>query len=186
VPVPDLIRSLQERIRHPPSMDMDQLPPIRPGPRVPEKVVVQAERELGFSLHPLLRALYTEVGDGGFGPGCGFLPFAGNEWSLVELAKWKCVDVPDLEPTFPPRVVEVLSWGCHYMSCVDCSRELGPVWFYDHDCNIEGATNADYLYPEADSLENWLWAWLRGVDLWTTGPKMKKMAEQSKLPGGTP
>jgi hypothetical protein len=45
------------------------------------------------------------------------------------------------------------------------------VIFYDHDCNVEGATQADYLYPEADSLEDWLWAWLDGVDLWAVGPK---------------
>lgn len=73
-----------------------------------------------------------------------------------------------------PQVIEVVSWGCHYTSCVDCSRPSCPVIFYDHDCNTEGATQGDYLYPEADSLEGWLSAWLDGVDLWAAGPKAKK------------
>jgi hypothetical protein len=168
-----LIHRLLERIRHEPSVDMDQCPPTRPDSPVTEAAVAQAESELGFPLPPLLRALYTRVADGGYGPGRGFLTFAGDEWSLVERAKSTCSAAEEVsdELWWPPRLVEVVSWGGHYMSCVDCSRPSCPVIFYDHDCNIEGALQADYLYPEADSLEGWLWAWLDGVDLWAAGPK---------------
>jgi hypothetical protein len=86
-----LIRRLQERIRSEPTVDWLKVsPPIRPLPPVTEQAVAQAESELGFFLPPLLRALYTRVADGGYGPGHGFLDFAGDEWSLVERAKWKC------------------------------------------------------------------------------------------------
>jgi hypothetical protein len=67
-----------------------------------------------------------------------------------------------------------VSWGCHYASCVDCSAPPFAVWFYDHDANLGKATRADYLLPEAESLEGWLSAWLDGVDLWTIGPKAKR------------
>lgn len=177
-----LIRRLQERIRSEPTVDwVKASPPICPRPPVTEQVVAQAEAELGFPLPPLLRALYTRVADGGYGPGHGFLNFAEDEWSLVERAKWTCAPSADVGDGswWPPRLVEVVGWGCHYMSCVDCSRPSCPVIFYDHDGNVEGATRADYLYPEADSLESWLWAWLDGVDLWAVGPKRRKDAERT-------
>jgi hypothetical protein len=174
-----LIRRLQDRIRREPSVDMDAYPPTRPNPPVTEEAFARAEAEIGFPLPPLLRALYTRVADGGYGPGRGFLKLAGDEWSVVGCAKWTCSQAGDREsePWWPPRLIEVVSWGCHYASCVDCSRPSCPVIFYDNDCNTDGATPADYLYPEADSLEDWLWAWLDGVDLWEVGPWMRKHAE---------
>lgn len=178
-----LIRQLQDRIRREVSVDMDACPPTRPFRPVTEQEFAQAEAEIGFPLPPLIRALYTQVADGGYGPGRGFLALTGNEWSVVGRAKWTCSGGSDAdeEPWWPPRVVEVVSWGCHYASCVDCSRPSCPVIFYDNDCNAEGATQADYLYPEADSLEGWLWAWLDGVDLWAVGPKQrKKSASRAK------
>jgi hypothetical protein len=42
---------------------------------------------------------------------------------------------------------------------------LCPVFFYDHDLAVGDATLADCLFPEADSLEESLSAWLDGVDL---------------------
>jgi hypothetical protein len=179
-----LIRRLQDRIRRAPSVDMDACPPTRPSPPVSERAFARAEAEIGFPLPPLLRALYTRVADGGYGPGTGFIPIAGDEWSLVERAKWACslTEGSGDGLWWPPRLVEVVSWGCLYMSCVDCSLPSCPVIFYDFDCNVEGATQADYLYPEAESLEGWLWAWLDGVDLWATGPKRRKLAEPSAAP----
>src|SRR5690242_515603 len=35
--------------------------------------IEQAEAKLGFAIDPLMRRLYTEVGNGGFGPGYGVL-----------------------------------------------------------------------------------------------------------------
>jgi len=174
-----LVRRFQERIRREPTVDYTwQEPPIRPRPPVSAEVLAEAEARLGFPLPPQLRALYTQIGDGGYGPGRGLHYLLGDDWSLVAHAEHKCVaGAAAGDPSWwPPRLVEFVSWGGHYTSCVDCSGPPYPVWFYDPDCNVEDATQADYLYPEADSLEDWLWAWLGGVDLWAVGPWMTKHA----------
>jgi hypothetical protein len=54
---------------------------------------------------------------------------------------------------------------------VDCSGPPYPVWFYDHDRNAKGATQADYLLPQAESLEGWLSAWLDGLDVSGVGAR---------------
>jgi hypothetical protein len=175
-----LVRRFQERIRREPTVDyIWQEPPIRPRPPVSAEVLAEAEARLGFPLPPLLRALYTQVGDGGYGPGRGLHYLLGDDWSLVAHAERTCVAAAAAgDPWWPPRLVEFVSWGDHYTSCVDCSGPPYPVWFYDNDCNVGDATQADYLYPEAGSLEGWLSAWLDGVDLLAVGPWMRKHAEE--------
>jgi hypothetical protein len=78
-----LVARFRERIRREPTVDYLQEPPIRPRPPVSPEVLAEAERRLGFPLSPLLRALYTQVGDGGYGPGRGLDHLLGDEWSLV-------------------------------------------------------------------------------------------------------
>ncbi len=170
-----LVRRLVERIHREPTVDYQQEPPIRPRPPVSAAAIAEAEARLGFALPPLLRELYTRVGDGSYGPGRGLARLIEGDWSLVARAERTCVAVSaDGDLAWPSRLVEVASWGCHYTSCVDCSAPPYPVWFYDHDHNCGDATPADYLYPEADSLEGWLSAWLEGVDLWTVGLKARR------------
>jgi hypothetical protein len=72
---------------------------------------------------------------------------------------------------WPSKLVEFLSWGDHYTSCVDCSGPPYAVWFYDHDRNVEGASWADYLLLQAESLEGFLLAWLDVRDLWVVRPR---------------
>jgi hypothetical protein len=70
---------------------------------------------------------------------------------------------------WPERLVELVNWGCHYFSGVDCSQKSCPVYFYNNDRAVQDATLADCLLPEADSLDAWLSAWLDGEDLWERG-----------------
>ena len=179
-----LIRRFQERIRCEPTVDYMQEPPIRPRPPVTPEAMAEAEGRLGFPLPPLLRALYTRVGDGGYGPGRGLDHLSGHDWSLVAQAERTCLAAAMAsDPWWPPRLVEFVSWGGHYTSCVDCSAPPFRVWFYDHDCNVEGATQEEYLYPESESLEGWLSSWLDGVDLWAIGPKKRNQALQERTKG---
>ena len=44
---------------------------------LPETVIAGVEESLGFRLQPLLRRVYGEIANGGFGPGYGILGLRG-------------------------------------------------------------------------------------------------------------
>src|SRR5689334_17689508 len=50
-----------------------------PFPPVSEDAVRSAEAQLGFALPEPLRSIYLQVGDGGFGPGCGIIGVGGGD-----------------------------------------------------------------------------------------------------------
>jgi hypothetical protein len=162
-----LIRRLQERIRSEPTVDMEVWPPIRPRPPVSEQALAEAEARLGFALPSLVRALYTQVADGGYGPGYGVVQLH----ILVE-SRLGMDEEDEAEWVCPERLVEFVGWGCNYFSGIDCSHPACPVFFYNNDEAVEGATLTDCLLPEAYSLEEWLSAWLDGEDLWERGSRL--------------
>lgn len=137
-------------------------------PVVSPSDIAEAERRLGFPLPELLRELYTSVGDGGFGPGYGFLglikpvtigDFAGE--SVVQLYElFRSGDPEDPTWTWPERVLPVLDWGCAIRSCVDCSTSA-----------LQVLRDEPYVsrVPESLSFEQWLRDWMAGRDLWKIG-----------------
>ncbi len=163
----DLIERLRDRVRELRLWDADPFAIIDPLPVASAETLAWAEGELGFPLPALVRALYTEVGNGGWGPGAGLLPLAGEQ-GLVDETVWcqEYAPAPPGGPKWPLRLVHLVAWGCQYSSCVDCSDSRCPVLFYDGDAAIlDRATPADYLLPEAASLAGYLEAWLAGADL---------------------
>lgn len=68
--------------------------PDRLFPPVSMAQVEQAERQLGYRLPVLLRRIYTEIGDGGFGPEAG----------LASLTPRRVPDRPESECLAQPRV----------------------------------------------------------------------------------
>jgi hypothetical protein len=176
-----LIDRLRHRIASGPAIDVDVCPPRRPCPPATTDELAEAEGQLGFPLPDLVRARYLEVGNGGWGPGYGLLPLTGD-WSLAEQTLWHISSSPSGlgGPGWPPRLVRLVEWGCHYASCVDCSHPNCSVVFYDNDmASLDWVEPSDYLYPESPSLAAWLSDWLEGVDLWAVGPKAKRRAQQS-------
>jgi hypothetical protein len=151
-----LIDRLKDRMKAEPSVDMHDLAPeIRPQPPVSAAKVAEAEERLGFELPPLVRDLYTQVADGGYGPGYGLV-------SLAEMVQ-RGQEFEEQRALFPwpAKAVHLCWWGCDYLSVLDCSGLTGPVLRYvPDDCTAEP------LVPEAESLEKWLEAWLRGERLW--------------------
>jgi hypothetical protein len=163
-----LIHRLKERIRSGPTVDMMVSTPIRPRPPVTEERLAEAEARIGFSLPPLVRAMYTQVADGGYGPGYGVIQLAGHPYTVVESRlRMSEENVPMW--VWPERFVEFVNWGCHYFSGIDCSDPSCPVFFYDHDRAVGDATLADCLSIESDSVVEWLSAWLNGENLWQRG-----------------
>jgi len=168
----ELIRRLQRRIQTEPTVDMACCPPIRPRPPVSQKQLAQAEAKIGFPLPPLVRDIYTQVGDGGFGPGYGFIQLGHLVVRRQNInAVEECPDEEeDYEPLeWPDQFVDLVGWGCLYYSGILCDEPSCPVLFFNCDRAGEGSTLEDYLIPEAESLEEWLSAWLDGVNLWKRG-----------------
>ena len=130
-----------------------------------ERILSSAEQRLGFPLPPLLRLLYSDVSNGGFGPGYGFLPLfppaaQPSEDSVVVLYEvFRAHDPEEPDWSWPERLLCVCDWGCAIRSCVDCSRPELPMVRFDPN-------EEEQFFPEAPNLDGWLEDWLSGNDLW--------------------
>jgi SMI1 / KNR4 family (SUKH-1) len=143
---------------------------------VTEDELVQAETQLGFGLSSLLRRIYLEVGNGGFGPGYGLLPLneippnaVSSTASLVaEYQGMRSFSQKDIEEYFaeeeekpalwPERVLILCDWGCNIYSCLDCSSSELPIFRMD--------SNENFLVEwtiEASSFHQWLEMWIDGT-----------------------
>jgi hypothetical protein len=125
-------------------------------PPATEAQVAATERALGFSLPPLLRRLYRELGNGGFGPFRAFLGVYGGYADEdigkgLTLAAVYAVFHDPKDRLLADGLVPVLNWGCARRSCVDCTIQEAPVQlFVGHDRG---------LLPDAVALADWLAAW---------------------------
>jgi hypothetical protein len=119
------------------------MPTVAP-PATPADVDA-AEVALGFAIPQLLRRLYTEVGNGGFGPNYGVegvptirpVPGSADIVALYEAYNW---EPPDEHPThvWPRGWVPLISGGCNYMECVDFLRPSHAVALFDPDnCDVD-------------------------------------------------
>jgi hypothetical protein len=136
----------------------------------------RAEQEMGMALPHLMRRLYCEVGNGGWGPGYGFYPLHRKDdksWGLVECYLDSCSETqadideyfPDSEEDadkdkpflWPKQCVQVVDWGCNMYSTIDIALAECPVYFQDHN-QFYGRWAIT-----ADSLHEWLTSWLDGT-----------------------
>ena len=154
------------------------LRPDAPGPLsspLSEAAIAAAEDQLGFALPPLLRRLYAEVADGGFGPGGGILKLAEVVRTYIELTK---------EPPGPrgqkwPANLLPITLGEPGHDCVDVSK--GAVIFWDEEELASGGSDKLWkrsFKPEAPDLASWLEKWL-GMP--SPEDRMKVMMEKAKL-----
>jgi hypothetical protein len=118
---------------------------------VDEGSLLKVEAAVGMPLPPLLRAVYLELGDGGFGPGHGLLPLtqtnsSDSDESVLELyTAFRSVDPEDPSWSWPSHLLPICDWGCAIRSCIDCSSAEGAVVTFD---------------PTATALANpWLVRW---------------------------
>jgi hypothetical protein len=143
-------------------------PPIAP------TEVAEAEAMLGFRLPELLRLLYTEIGNGGFGPEFGLIPLstaslggdppAQAEFELVgEYARLVSRFTGGSRGLWPTGLVPAFYCGCTVFEFVDCKDPAGPVVWFD-----EGTEElAELLNRKAvPSLACRLEAWLEGKQVW--------------------
>ena len=173
---------------------------IRLGPLAPRRVTGPqwsiAEARLGFRLPSVLWRLYSEVGDGGFGPHHGGL-FPVDRF-LRHYEKHRRERTVD-RPNWPHALLPVCDWGCGIESALDCSDPATPVVRVD-DCldprfmrEQWGREAGPTLYAkfaddqfatwfESPSVTRWLRDWLAGKD-WMEGLIPKRPKGGRLLPG---
>jgi len=150
----DLLRALQERIVLPGrriDLDTVDVPPLY---GVATGVAVaEAERSLGFPLADLLRRIYLEVGNGGFGPSAGILGLRGG---YSDIDGRNAVDLYQLlmNGGWPEGLVPLLDWGGGAWAATDASGQVITL-------------SEDGPMVTGFAIGSWFEAWLAGVDLAT-------------------
>ena len=122
-----------------------RLAPLRPASPA---VVTEAEELAGRPLPSLLRRLYLEVGNGGFGPGYGLLGLrdghqTGNINALSGLKG---------------GVLTLCEWGCGISSELDLTD--GQVWGYDPNPAPDGVS---CTFPQYMTVVDWFSKWVEGT-----------------------
>lgn len=143
------------------------MPAIRPRPALTESELHAAEAELGFELPLLVRSLYQQVADGGYGPGWGILPLRlEKQPSIVAYDRLfrQSWDAGAPSQNWPEPFIRFCEWSCNVDSGIDCSKAACSVIRFDPARG--GQDDADRLIAESDYLSEWLAAWLDGERLW--------------------
>jgi hypothetical protein len=127
-------------------------------PPISGDAIAKAETVLGFAPPPLLREVYLEVGNGGFGPGLGLLTLT----EVVDQYLQNRGDYPDESGwKWPEGVLQFCSWGCAKYSCVDCLQTPFAVSSFEY---VQGSMESSFI-PTSDSLEKWFRDWLAGNEV---------------------
>ncbi|MFJ2566906.1 SMI1/KNR4 family protein [Streptomyces sp. NPDC087568] len=127
----------------------------------PPEAVAELEATVGHPMPPLLKRIYLEVADGGFGHWGEALSLTDTTYSfsdsrrlLEEYLGWR------ERPNYPPSVVPLLTWGCAIWSLVDYSTPEGRMWGWDP--NTRCPEHGHALFPEDLTLAERLCGWLDG------------------------
>src|SRR3569833_1388732 len=133
--ITDLIKRLRTRVQSGQRInDMGFGATFDSYPPATSDALTSAEAQLGFALPTLLRRIYTEVANGGFGPGYGLLGVAdgarddvGN--SVIDGYLHSRQHRSEGEPpwTWPEYLLPICHWGCGIYSCLDCTQADPPV-----------------------------------------------------------
>ena len=182
----ELIQRLQKRIRRSPAVEYDalcgrhssdtgeDLPPRAPNPPVLQEALEEFEREFGFRLPTLVRRLYTEVADGGYGPSWGIHrlwsppgtdferwwdePMSVEAWYRLYRQEREKDEPPGYWQYWPEPSIRFCEVGCNTLICVDCTTDEGRVFMDDPNL---GRDARECLLPVADSVAQWLSDWLQ-------------------------
>ncbi len=89
---------------------------------------------MGLQLPSLLRRMYTDIANGGFGPGYGFIGVDGGATddigkSIVNLyVASQSEQFRKRFPNWPKGIVRFCYWGCAMYSAIDCLSPDFPVY----------------------------------------------------------
>jgi len=169
-----LIERIKERVKDPVRfVDMPDVVNKADFYKVPPPVSLVeleiAEKKLGFELPSLLRILYLQIGNGGFGPGYGLIGLndMGAKNYHSNLVDWYLEGVsfshPDY-PAFPRRFITICDWGDNITSMIDWTILDSPVFRFNGDEYVDGSFE-NVIKPESPSFQTWLEDWLNDRSL---------------------
>jgi hypothetical protein len=170
----NLIQRLKERNSGRERTTHGQIHPRKPIPPAATKALQVAEPALGFQLPDLLRAIYLNVGNGGFGPEYGIIGTKGGfklEKCSLESCYQRMLQLKKENPVWrwPERLLPLANYGCGMWSCVDCEYKKLPMILWDPnilDSELDGAEAqlnwANAFWDQGRSLRMWLEGWLAG------------------------
>jgi hypothetical protein len=156
-----LIRSVATRVRIP-ERRTDATDVVIPeiGSPVSWDQLDRCEVSLGFGIPVLIRRLYLEIGNGGFGPGYGIfaIPKGPTDGSRTIVRLYQEHRTPSRMNCWewPVGLLPVCDWGCLIRSHIYTLSPEQPVF-----------TSTEYgVQPTRWTLESWLSDWASNVDLW--------------------
>jgi hypothetical protein len=135
-----------------------QLEPLPRTPPATLPAVQRAESLLGAALPDLLRRLYLEISNGGFGPAYGIL---GLDDGFRDDMKRTAVDILDSRCDWagmPDNLHPLCHWGCAIYSFVHCPSGRMFGW----DPNPVAPDDDVPFFEQEYTLDAWLAAWLDG------------------------
>ncbi len=125
----NILQKIKQRVSDPETIH-DMAIGLSPAPKINPVVSVEKikgiEKELGFKFPDLLVKIYTEIGNGGFGPGYGLYDIDEAKKNYLE---W----MSDPEKEWEKGTFPLCTWGCAIDSYVDCEDENFPVYFTNED-----------------------------------------------------
>lgn len=142
-------------------------------PTATSATLERAEEIVGLPLLPLLRRLYGEIADGGFGPGYGLTPLFHVGFGAVDGYPARIKSRSGGQPWWPRGVLPVLHWGGGRHAAVDCTNPQGLVLHYSPGAGQAGA--ADAWFVESETLAEWLESWMDGTR-WQRQPRSHRGA----------
>ena len=129
---------------------------------------------MGFPLPPVLRELYTTVGNGGFGPGAIGLEGGVADSSGLYLPElyllYSAEETGAPEEFWPVGLVPLIEDGCGSYNCIDCIESVGMMVGFDSNaCNPdEGTPWSETFIASGQSLKEMIEEWLEYPDSWLT------------------
>jgi hypothetical protein len=140
-------------------------------PPAPEDAVRRAEARLAFNIPKLLRRIYLNIANGGFGPGYGVIGIEGgrpsNLGTLVDTCEQVKRGAEYLGLEWQAGLLPFCDWGCNIFSCVDCGDPLHHV-FRSEECEA---------YPAGCTLEEFFKGWIEGAEVSAYGNEERTTAE---------
>ncbi|MEU8138815.1 SMI1/KNR4 family protein [Streptodolium elevatio] len=131
--------------------------------------VEAAERRIGYALPDLLRRVYTEIGDGGFGPDFGLVSLRRGQRMPGDLTDWPSVHT-DRTHRYgaPPRSWLLLAFGgCSMEWHLSLTAVGNPVLLYDADgWEAPWGQNPHDGLRHAMPLRRWLSIWANNGQVW--------------------